>query len=319
MKTLLLSTTSGWNCGDDFIRWGLLRALNLRPDVRVLWWNRGYGIEASYANDLDVNLPLADAIIMAGTPEWGARNERLYRHALETDTPIYLLGVGKHGGIDDHADLFGSVVDAGLIRLAIARDTMAHETLACYGVDADVLCDPAFYMDPLPGGDVAIVGWRLVGRPANPRQSEVLDGLLYDSWSRLDGPKVVVVHDNREVAPAEELFGAESVYYATDPRDLLDVYARCRYYVGARIHGAVPSLLAGAPAHLYYQSNKAECVEVARDRLGITDAVEVTYLDDPVEPNLNLAQPSGIARASRAEAEQLQAAARDSGLGGFVR
>lgn len=319
MKTLLLSTTSGWNCGDDFIRWGLLRTLNLRPDVRVLWWNRGYGVTDTYANDLDVNLPLADAIIMAGTPEWGARNERLYRHALETDTPIYLLGVGKHGGIDDHADLFRDVVEAGLVRLAIARDTMAHETLARYGVDADVLCDPAFYMDPLPGGDVAIVGWRMVGPRGGPRPSDVLDVRLWKAWNQLDAPKMVVVHDNREVAPAEELFGAGNVYYGSDPRDLLDAYARCRYYVGARIHGAVPSLLAGAPAHLYYQSNKAECVEVARDRLGITDAVRVTYLGRPVEPDLNLNAPGGIVGTTHAEGGRLWAAAKAAGLDSFMR
>ena len=67
MKTLLLSTSSLWNCGDDFIREGVMELMQFRPDVRILWWNRGYGITDTYANDLRINLPHVDYVILAGT------------------------------------------------------------------------------------------------------------------------------------------------------------------------------------------------------------------------------------------------------------
>jgi len=67
MKTVLLGTTSLWNCGDDFIREGVLELLQLKSGVRTLWWNRGYGIKNAYANDLDTNLPLIDYFIAAST------------------------------------------------------------------------------------------------------------------------------------------------------------------------------------------------------------------------------------------------------------
>lgn len=299
MRTLLLSTTTGWNCGDDFIRWGVMAALS--PDTRVLWWNRGWGIHDEYANSLDVNLPLVDAIVFAGTPEWYDRNERLYDWALEHRTPLYFLGVGKHGGLAGDLSPLRAVQEAGLVRVAIARDAAALDVFDRAGIAAHVLCDPAVFAPPSPAHpNLFVVGWRSLGaaaldRPA-PADDTVLTRALLAAWDQADAPKCVVVHDNREVAAAEHLFGAGNVYYTSDPVGMWRFYGRCRYYVGARIHGAVAAVVHGAPAHLLYANDKARCMNVVRDRLGLHGSVLVSFLGEgPVAPRLDLLPPDDIA------------------------
>ena len=100
MKTILISTSSLWNCGDDFIREGVMETLDVRDDVRTLWWNRGFGIGESYANDLKLNLSHADYVVIAGTPKWIFNNERIYQHCLQKKIPLALIGVGTRDLID---------------------------------------------------------------------------------------------------------------------------------------------------------------------------------------------------------------------------
>ena len=70
MKTVLMSTSSLWNCGDEFIRNGVLNLLNLKPDVRTIWWNRAYGVRSAFANDINLNVRHCDYFIIAASPSW---------------------------------------------------------------------------------------------------------------------------------------------------------------------------------------------------------------------------------------------------------
>ena len=314
MSTVLISTTSGWNAGDDWIREGLLQALNLRDDVNTLWWNRGWGIERLYANAPAVNLPLADYAIIAGSPEWIDRTEDLYRHCLRTETPVAILGVGKSGGYqpEHHEGLMRDLCRSGLLETAVARDTLAARTLEEIGIEAPVMCDPAiFYPPSVPGGDKVVIGWRGLGpiagdRPYNPRWSDAdhqLSTFLWEEWTEAEGQdRIVTVHDNREVAAVRKMFGAEAVRYSSDHRELMRHYWRCGHYVGARIHGLVAAVIHGATAHLIYHNNKAACADVIIARLELEGSALVTICEDgegaiPVVP---LVKPDDVwARINR--------------------
>jgi len=317
MRTVLLSTSSLWNCGDDWIREGLLRCLNLKPDVRTLWWNRGWGIRSMFANSLKVNLELSDYIIMAGTPEWIDRNEAIYRHCMSAQKPIALLGVGRTGGFlnDEHSTLMAAVARAGIVDIAITRDNIAPRYLDAWGIDSVTMCDPALFCKPLGGDrDLNIIGYRGMGLGPNDGNrhhvlrdggpSKQLDDAMVAAFEAMDGPKVVTVHDNREIRAAEELFGPEYVYCSSDYRDMYQLYSRCRYYIGTRIHGFVPSVVHGAAAQLIYPTDKAETMDVAIERLGLEGHATVQIMGrDEIAPNLDM-EPMGDSVTERLDAER---------------
>lgn len=319
-NTVLLSTSTCWNAGDDWIRRGLLTVLDLRREVRQLWWNRGWGIEDSYANSLNVNLPETDYVIMAGTPEWVDQNEALYRHCLRHDKPMALLGVGRTGGYvrHRHEDLMRRVSESGLVEVAVARDTIALDLLERLEIEASVLCDPAVFIPVRQPQDPGtfIAGYRGWGamestvtyQRRNGGPAQRIDQHLEDVWASTEGPKIAVVHDNREMEAARQLFGARNVFYSSDERQLLDWYSLGNAYVGGRIHGFVAALAHGASAHLIYHTDKAVCAETIIERLGLEGHAAVSFvLTDKkplVVPELTRPGRPKIRQALNEEAEE---------------
>lgn len=309
MKTILVSTSSLWNCGDDFIRRGLFDLMKLRPLVPTIWWNRAYGVAPTFANDLRVNLPATDYILIAGTPEWVDRNEELYRYSLRHDVPISLVGVGLRGCIRlaSQRRLLERVAESGLVEVCLARDRVALGFLRdCGFKDVGMTLDPAFFMQPLSTErthnilcwrDIARRGPRPLGRPLpwlhwmsrgkrrSKRMALMYNRLMREVFSSMAEPKIVTVHDNREISIAEQLFGPERVFYSTDYRELLKVYSTAMSYVGSRIHGAIAAAIHGAHCHLIYASMKAGVVQNSVELLsrhvdGIGESIKVSFLAD---------------------------------------
>jgi len=306
MKTVLLSTSSLWNCGDEFIRDGVLNLLNLKPEVRTIWWNRAYGVRCAYANDVKLNVKHCDYFIVAGTPTWLNNTEYIYKYCLKKDIPVALIGVGTSGAIWNfrQKDLLHKLAKSGLVEVCMVRDEFAFNTLSEYGFDNVVLAlDPAFFLTPLSSDDkVNILGWRDWTFPKGVRLRDCAkrivqkiagsyrqlrsfatwyDGFMQGIFHQLASPKLVTVHDNREIRKAEVLFGKEYVFYSTDYRELLRVYSRG--YIGSRIHGAIPSLIHGACVNVLYFTKKARVLENSAEILsksvdGIERSVKVLYL-----------------------------------------
>jgi polysaccharide pyruvyl transferase WcaK-like protein len=312
MKTILLSTSSLWNCGDDFIREGLMEILQLKADVRILWWNRGYGIKDSYANDLDVNLPLIDYFIIAGTPEWVYKNERIYKYCLKKEIPLSIIGVGTNNLFNrSQARLMKKVAQSGLCEAALARDRMAAQCLRNLGFsNVEIIADLAFFNKIINHDKVLnIIGWRklfgfgfefsfkcrqpyralysfLVDKVKNRGNAKKkYDELMLQTFHALPEPKMVIVHDNREVCEAKAIFGNEYVFYSSDFREIFKRYAMARTYIGSRIHGAIPSLIHGASVQLVYTSQKARVLEDSVDIFSgnfkdIREKAKVIYYPD---------------------------------------
>ena len=300
MKTVLFSTSSLWNCGDDFIRDGVLELLQLKEDVRRLWWNRGFGISESYANDLTINLPLTDYFIVAGTPKWIFNNEKIYQYCLDHAIPLSIIGVGTKDFVSPSTyNLIRKVAKSGLCEIAMARDDNAASLFKELGFNnIHKILDPCFYKPSLNIKKTQrrhIVGWRdpfsIDGDPklalrhplmvakklfssdilnvASKRElRQAYNRMFLDYYNALPNPKLVIVHDNREIAPAEAIFGKENVFYSTSKDDLFNLYSSCISYFGARIHGAIPAIIHGGSAHLIYMSDKSQVVSNAIDIIG---------------------------------------------------
>jgi len=102
---------------------------------------------------------------------------------------------------------------------------------------------------------------RIFNKGMSSRLRAEFNRLMVEIFSIMPEPKMVTVHDNREVQEAEKLFGSEYVFYSSDYREIFRQYATAVKYVGSRIHGAIPCIISGATAHLIYTNNKAQVLE----------------------------------------------------------
>ncbi len=318
MRTLLFSTSSLWNCGDDFIRDGVTELLQLKDDVRVLWWNRGFGMTPTFANSLRTNLPLMDYFLVAGTPKWVYNNEKIYLYCLKHAVPLSLIGVGTRDIINNRQlKLMKRVAGSSLCELALARDHIAYRTLKdeLGFKNVELILDPCFFKQPCQFTSTEkqhILGWReqfglLYGDPLLPVRHPLyvasavlkkmfgnigqrLNRTAYDQcfkeiYRKLPTPKLVVVHDNREVSKAERLFGKDQVYYASDYHDMFNMFARAKTYTGSRIHGAIPAIIHGASIRLVYTNSKAVLLKDSTDILSkyypsVTKHIHVDIVGD---------------------------------------
>jgi len=312
IKTVLLSTTCLWNCGDDFIREGVLELLRFKPDVRILWWNRGYGIKNAYANSLKINLPLIDYFIVAGTPEWLYKNERIYKHCLKKGIPFSMIGVGTQNVFGRlHRNLMKQMADSGLCEIVLCRDRQATRVFNEFGLqNINIMLDPAFFNRPI-GVDrkINILNWRGYFIELSPdfifkyphrwlyrnlrdrvlkkrflrKLKEKYDEIMKNIFTVMPEPKEIVVHDNCEVQEAQNLFQTENVFYSSDHREIFKRYASAKVYIGSRIHGAIPSIVHGNSAYVLYPTSKAEALEVSLEILSkyipeITQWMKLEYL-----------------------------------------
>lgn len=314
MKTVLLSTTCLWNCGDDFIREGILELLQFKPNVRILWWNRGYGIKNAYANSLKINLPLIDYFIVAGTPEWFYRNEYIYKYCLKKGIPFSIIGVGTRNVFGRmHHNLMKQIAKSGLCDVVLCRDKRAAHVFNEFKFqNINTMLDPAFFMKPLVSDKkIHILNWRsyfIAWGPTFPfkyphrwlyRQfktnvlkrnfwtllRENYNKVMKEIFTAMPEPKEITVHDNFEVQKAQDLFQTENVFYSTNYREIFKRYASARVYIGSRIHGTIPSIIHGASAYVLYATPKAEALEVSLEILykyipNLFQVIKIKYLND---------------------------------------
>ena len=127
-KNIMFSTTRQWNCGDEFILFGVLNIIdelighkaynpliyNRNPSIRPVFENINFKhpIEClkkyafSQLNECDNSYHgrmewggVIDAAFCAGTPEWfGPRNYDFYSEVKKNKLPLYILGAGSFPG-----------------------------------------------------------------------------------------------------------------------------------------------------------------------------------------------------------------------------
>ena len=326
MKTILISTSSLWNCGDDFIREGVLNLLQLKDNINTLWWNRGYGITNTYANSLDVNLSLTDYFIVAGTPQWIYKNIYIYKYCLKHDIPFSLIGVGTSNLYKYHIKLLKHLAKSNLCEIALARDIDAYNVFKEVGFkNIGLMIDPAFFMEPLKYRErkINVLGWRqqfwtgsadypltfyfryyktmiskLKNYFRNKKKQNLENRNIYDIYfqkifERMETPKLVIVHDNREVKKAKKLFGENNIFYSSNYKEMFKFLSKTKYYYGSRIHGAIPALIHGASINLIYTSRKANVLETSMGILenynnNLKSLVNVKYWGKDIFENIDL-------------------------------
>ncbi len=279
---LIMSTTNGWNLGDDLIRDGVLKLLGTRESDPVVWFNRSQMATRDKKRhcdwtpswrllrnlgDLRSLFSHARAFVVAGTPEWIDTVQELYELSAIFGVPIWIVGVG--GGQQGQLQHLRRPHAEGLIVTATARDEAAMAALGSCGIPVKRFLDPAFHSyepGPVTPGKVIF----------NPRLGNDRQRRLYKTiYSRIRTlVDVVTVHEPSEYHHARELFD-RPVFYNSDYRQYVVLYSSCSTYVGGRMHGAIPALVSGASVHLIAHEGKHLECRWWKTRLGSSAEVTV--------------------------------------------
>ena len=297
---LVVSTTTRWCVGDEYIAEGVLRLLDVGDEPVVFLDNVAFGFDygqhsasndkPAYPAGLCSLVSSARALVFAGTPAWLSKPLALWREAIRRKTPVWLVGVGMYQGKGDLPTLREAVhMRPGLVPVATVRDDFAAQMLDEAGIQ-NVPCfyDPGFHAQ----------------HPACKANGRVILGYRHDAafppsmWLALaerfrNRIEAIVVHQPHEIEPARALFGTEPFYHS-DYRAYGAVYARANVYVGARLHGAVAALAGGAEAHVIYVARKMAMLKRLEGELPVR-----LYAPDAatsIEPGLLDKCPGGLER-----------------------
>ena len=137
MRDFIFSTTRQWNCGDEFILFGVINILknsigsfnpiiyNRNPDIRPIGTSKGFRnlkFQRGYTQDKDLclltsylrigfhdnsikfdsDLSKISMAFFAGSPEtFGHRNYNFFEHILKNKIPLMALGIGWFGNVLD--------------------------------------------------------------------------------------------------------------------------------------------------------------------------------------------------------------------------
>jgi hypothetical protein len=236
---VLLSTTIGWNKGDDIIRLGCLRLFEAvcGSDHNYLVYNRSPGLNDSQLADYFVDPKGIDLVLFCGTPEWyGSTLRPVYRLLHETNTPAIYLGIGSP--FPNHL----SEVEKAVVRksLVIARDRLTAEETGGH-----LLPCPALF------AGVPVAGERRKKRAYIVQNHEILNQSvskrLVDDFRATYKEGDLIAHYKNEFSWLRTL---GPTFYDFRPERYLERYAEYAEVVSTRLHGAIGALSVGSPAAL---------------------------------------------------------------------
>jgi len=264
-KTILVSTSTIWNPGDDFIRDGVLSLIDNPENYNFIYWNRAKHVASQYDNDLDYNLKFIDYIIFAGTPQWLLVNEKIYEYAMKNNIHMSLIGVGnsnKHPDWGHLEDLLDRISKSELIDIATTRDRSAYDRLNEYGIKSDIL--------PCPAGLCSRCNGPMIDKPKqyyclsftdiNPYIVNGNNFIIYQYYDLckwivsylLTNAKQeeikVIAHSVIDIDIAKRLFPNIDILYSSNYRDYYTWYSNCKLFIGNRVHGSICALSHRSPA-----------------------------------------------------------------------
>lgn len=291
---IALNTTDAWNCGDAFIRMGVLRLLGVPTLVSKYYVNRCQVQVTECGSDTktladtcllraerDDVMRTAAAFVCAGTPEWVNRAEAWWDAAVAHNVPVAICGIGRSQPLERVM----AAKRAGLIAGVTVRDTQAEQTLRHRaGVDARWF--------PCPSTAAVPKSYRTEPKDIPfvvvPRLQCGLSVARGSYWAEIASgvglhADLIAVHEPAEIQLARDLFGREDVFYSSRPSDYLELYARARVVLAGRLHAALPTVAAGGTAYLVDIAPKFEAAARMQHELGADGPLRVIPTSRTVE------------------------------------
>ena len=270
--TILLSTTQGWNPGDDFIRWGVKRLLSKKygPGVNWIFHNRNPDRLQLGENSADNSwkcgsLVGVDLVVFAGTPEWcGPAVAPLTRAIVEQGTQAIYFGIGVGGpaGLNenDHQVLHRSRI--------ICRDPAAYEMFKDRGAIL-LPCPSLFAAIPVSQGSaqsslgiVWQLGGGLDGGRERARWAQICHSIDANLSERIfsqaqERKMTIICHYVEDFRLLLDFGDRDRVLYSAESSDYVGIYALFRAIASTRLHGCMLAAAMEKPAYLLRHDSRS--------------------------------------------------------------
>lgn len=268
---ILFSTTRQWNCGDEFILFGVRRLLdsigieynpiiynrhpsiNPRPLSRKEPWSKTEPLP-SLDNSFFLDEPgLIDYVIFAGSPEWfgGPRINPLLKFVLENRIRCSFLGVGIHQRRNFSDSLKRVLVE--LSDLIVARDPVCFDSVKEFPHAYYEVC-PALFSAPFNREHVSLEKVGIVIQPAKLKDEanlhsipEDISNRYFEQFSELEKalPVTYIAHYIDDLKLTRSL--GREVVYSGYSEDYARIFDRFDAVVSTRVHGCGIASSLGIP------------------------------------------------------------------------
>lgn len=260
----IISTTCGWNLGDDLIREGCFNLLGIAGNNcffldRTMLKNRKRTYQYQKNNpSLDELFKVATLFVSAGTPEWYMGD--MFSACRRYDIPIIIVGAGMAGrSLQEYKSL---------IKVATCRDQIAYRTFKNNGIDAEIFLDPAFFCNvtdkkEIPKYDIVMNFRAGCGNGYDTNNPEYIDRFkkIYKQYK--NRISIITTHEIQEFITLRSILPDANIFFSSNYRDYKKIYFNCRHYIGGRIHGCIPSYIGGADVHIIYCHPKIGVIKAA--------------------------------------------------------
>lgn len=262
---ILISTTSNWNPGDDFIRFGVKNLLSeVYPETNYIHYDRnpdyfipGTGDMGSDHKSNIMNNPidwhLIDLVVLAGSPEFlhGSLTPIYDGLVNNPHIPLLAIGVGYSFEMDrltisDNEKLVLGRDNTTIITRQYDLQEKLRELL---GKHIYCLPCPAVFASryfPIHNGKLAILQ-----APTGPQGIDLED---YETT------KEITQEGNYDKAfhYIEDLKHFRSGFFTSEAKDLLNKITQYKTVVSNRLHGGIVALGSGAKVRLINTSNRVQ-------------------------------------------------------------
>lgn len=256
---ILISTTTNWNPGDDFIRFGVKNLLKkaygecsyvhydrnpdfFSPDK----WEMGIGHKSNVMNN-PVDLSNIDLVVLAGSPEFlhGPLSPLYSALRNSPNTPLLVLGVGYSLLVDDLqlSEDEMKVLKRSNTTIVTRQYDLASKLLSLIG--------NSVYCLPCPAMFALESGLRTNGTLVIP---QAITGPQSVSSEDAELTKQYLVND--VLTHYVEDFKQFGGYFSSDAHDLLQKIGTYRKVISNRLHGGIVALGNGAQVKIINTSNR---------------------------------------------------------------
>lgn len=267
MKTILISTTTSHNPGDEIIKLGVAKLLRQSwgEDIQFVHYDRNpdlqigdgdqrsqrAGLVGNYATpgNMEEVLRHCDAVVLAGSPEWcGMPLYTLYNaiSRVSPTKPLYALGIGCGSPWTVLSPLDKTILSRPQTRI-VTRSVETTAFLQAHGIESVALPCPAIMAYERSWardrGTLIIAqkpghGWHEV----QPATLTGLDELLACN----EQADILCVHV-KEFLYYKDKYPNRRVLYASNEQSFFESATRYTECISTRLHGAIAALSLGIP------------------------------------------------------------------------
>ena len=274
---ILISSTTQWNPGDEFIRFGVKNLLqsyigvdnnwllwNRNPDLFVDAWIKPKISPLMLANSLkSPSLDIVDMVVIAGTPEWrGPSLEPVYRDLLRySNIPLMMLGLGA-GTAEVELTQAERLVMRRDNTLITARSRGLAATLnQQLGIDKvrALPCPALFCADTEDTAHMKTLPIGLILQSSSVNNQSISENLFKKILCCLESIPIddlaYIAFYIDEFMRLTRLSDGRPVIYDFEPASYFSVLKSASWILSTRLHGAIASLAVGTPAILIAENN----------------------------------------------------------------